>query len=121
MKIETKEIYKCDHCNKLYQIKSACVKHEEACSKSMVNQRPCFSCHNLIKKETTIYDDNWDGSESSKTVNLFYCENKKHFLYTPQNEIKQNRFELGDEENVPMPKQCDVYNDDSFDSFNIFN
>jgi len=50
MKIITKEIYKCDHCNKCYQIKSACERHETLCNKNPNNHRPCFECNKLTKK-----------------------------------------------------------------------
>lgn len=32
------------------------------------------------------------------------------FLYTPKNQIKGNQFDLGDYENNPMPKECEIYN-----------
>jgi len=50
MKTEYKEIYKCDYCNKLYQIKSYAIKHEKICQKNPINYRPCLSCEYLIKK-----------------------------------------------------------------------
>ena len=54
MKTETKEIYKCEHCNKLYQLKNWCLVHEKACSKNPDNDRACFGCQYLTKQNETI-------------------------------------------------------------------
>jgi len=68
MKIETKEIYKCEHCNKLYQIKSKCLEHEKTCSKNPDNQRACFGCRHLEKKNYTIYEDHPYSGELERKV-----------------------------------------------------
>lgn len=114
MKTLIKEIYKCDHCNKVYLKKTAAINHEIICLKNPINNRPCFGCPLLTKKETTVYYDQWDGSESERKVELLYCQAKKIFLHTPKNEMKKNAFELGYESNEPMPKECDVEINDEF-------
>jgi len=108
MKTEFKEIYKCEFCNKLYQSKRFAEQHEKSCFKNPENKRPCFSCENLRKEKTEIYYGYY-GADGERIVNLFYCGIKECFLYTPQNEIKGNQFDLGDEENNPMPKECSDY------------
>lgn len=109
MKIETKEIYKCDFCKKLYQVKRFAEQHERVCFSNPQNLRPCNNCEHLVKKSTTITTNyNYDGSEQNRNLNLFYCNSKKSFLYTPKNEIKNNQFEL-EESNIPMPKICEIY------------
>ena len=108
MKSETIEVFRCDHCRKIYQRKALAIQHEKLCKKNPINQRICFGCPMLTKKETFVYYDHPNGSESKRRVELLYCEYKETFLYTPQNHIKQNFFELGDEENNPMPTECDV-------------
>ena len=125
MKIETKTIYKCDFCNKLYQVKSAAEKHESGCFNNPNNKRACLNCNHLTKKEATItVGYHYDGSEQDRKLNLFYCNAKKVFLHTPKNEAKHNVFDLGDDENLPMPKECDLYNTESFsddsDFFELF-
>jgi len=107
MKIEIKEIYKCDHCKKLYQIKNAAIKHEKSCSKNPENNRPCFNCSYLEKSKTVVYS-NYYGEEWERSVDLLFCASKKIFLFPPKVEIKGNQYET-DEPNEPMPKQCDVY------------
>lgn len=106
MKTELKEIYKCDHCNKLYQIKSCAIAHELICSKNPTNHRPCFICAHLEKKETIYYYDTYCG-ENKKTINLLHCAVIDSFLYPPKVESKKNWFDLGDKHNEPMPKECD--------------
>ena len=108
MKVETKEIYKCEHCNKLYQLKHFCEKHEKACKKNPKNDRPCFRCVHLTKKDIEHYY--FVGDRDIKVnFSCLYCDKRKVFLHTPQNEIKGNALDLGDE-NLPMPKECDLQN-----------
>ncbi|NPA44811.1 MAG: hypothetical protein GXO49_04685 [Chlorobi bacterium] len=110
MKIETKTIYRCEHCNKIYLRKHACEKHEIMCSKNPKNYRPCFDCQHLGKRNIDVFLGNhFDGSESYKNVDLLFCKEKNTFLYTPKNEIKENWYDLGDETNEPMPKKCDKF------------
>jgi len=108
MIIETKEVYKCEYCRKLYQIKRFAIHHEILCSKNPANYRPCYGCPILEKKTTTIYHDHPLGGESEQEVSLLYCGYKKTFLYTHKNELKENQFDLGNDSNEPMPKECDV-------------
>ena len=106
MKIEIKEMYKCEYCNKLYQLKHFCEKHEKICKKNPENDRPCFSCVHLSKKDVVFYEYCGD-IEHKVNLSCLYCEKKEVFLHTPQNEIKGNALELG-EGNLPMPKECDL-------------
>jgi len=105
MKIETKEIYKCEFCNKLYQVKRFAEYHEKICFKNPENNRPCFSCDNLTKQDTIVFVD----YPNNRNVSLFYCDAKEKYLYTPKSEIKKNYFELSEEANDPMPKKCKEY------------
>lgn len=105
MIIETKEVYKCEHCKKLYQRKDAAAKHETSCNKNPDNFRACHSCVHLIKQDQVIYEDAGHG-ETKREVNLLYCPVIGTYLYPPKVEQKGNAFELGDELNSPMPKEC---------------
>lgn len=110
MKTELKTIYKCEFCNKLYQRKDFAIKHEKMCKDNPENKRACLDgCIHLHKKVTTIYYDSPIG-ETSRKVSLFYCKAKQLFLYPPEVEVKGNDFELGSQDNQPMPKQCDSFN-----------
>ena len=106
MKIEIKEIYKCEYCNKLYQLKHFCEKHEKICKKNPENDRPCFSCVHLSKKDVVVYEYCGD-IEHKVNLSCLHCDKKEVFLHTPQNEIKGNALELGGD-NLPMPKECDL-------------
>lgn len=120
MKIETKEIYKCEHCNKLYQLKNWCLLHEKSCSKNPDNDRACFGCRHLTKKSETIYYDTYNG-ESERKVDLLYCNKLDIFLYPPKVEHKGNMYETDPKENKPMPRTCKVYDDESIDFGEFFN
>ena len=115
MKIKKIEVYFCEHCNKLYQRKCSCKKHEELCKKNPDNLRPCFSCSFLRKKEAEIYVDYPKCPDGKIKLNLLFCNKKEIYLHTPQNEIKGNNFDLGYTENNPMPKKCDFYSNDYSD------
>jgi hypothetical protein len=113
MKTETKEIYKCDYCKKLYQLKHAAIYHESICRKNPANYRLCHSCNGLEMKDVMIYSgyDNYDNCEPVNISRDFcFCKKKQIFLYTPQNEIKGNHHHIDTEggifENYPMAKEC---------------
>jgi len=110
---ETREIYKCEYCNKLYQIKRFADYHELMCKKNPRNKRACFGCINLSKKTITDYFDMQDG-EHEREVKLLYCKKLECFLYPPQVEMKQNAIDL-DGINKPMPKKCEYFKDISYE------
>lgn len=116
-----KNVYYCEHCKK-HGLNMRLMKyHEKVCSNNPKNDRPCFHCGNLIKKQIEIYGEYYDNSEWNRNVELLYCDTKKTFLYTPKNEIKGNQFDLGDEPNEPMPKECNLYNNQLPSDFFTFN
>lgn len=107
MKIETKEVYKCEYCNKLYQIKRFAERHELMCKKNPNNARCCFGCSFLKKKKTTYYYSAY-GEEFEIEKELLHCEKIDSFLYPPKVEYKENWFDL-DELNQPMRRQCEFF------------
>lgn len=113
---ETKEIYKCEHCRKLYQSKHFALRHEQLCPKNPDNNRACFGCVHLGKRQTKVYHDVPSGGEQVQTVEILHCAKKSVFLYPPKVEVKKNMYDLGDDFNEPMPKECemrqDILNDD---------
>ena len=111
MKTETKEIYKCDHCNKWYQRKHLCEKHESCCKKDPKYLRPCHSCPILKKVKHTIWAGYGDqfGNEQEREVEVLFCEKRDCFIYPPSVAAKGNAFDMGDKCNEEMPKQCEFY------------
>lgn len=107
MKTETKEIYKCDFCRRLYQIKGAAIKHEIRCGKNPANHTACFGCANLTKKTIDIYSDRWDGGEIVRDVSVFFCKVKQICMHHPISRHKKTVFDLGDFENEQMPIECE--------------
>lgn len=108
MKTETREIYKCDFCRRLYQIKKFAALHEKCCNKNPENQRACLECQHLKKKNFDFYYDTCDG-EDYRTISLFHCDKINAFLHLPKNEHKGNVIDTGDDSNIPMRKECDKY------------
>lgn len=109
MKAKETTIYKCDFCDKWYQRKHNCEKHEERCSRNPANRRDCLQgCAHLTKRDTTIFHDTYNG-ETEEVLPLLYCKVKKCHVYPPITEHKGNAIELGDIDNIPMPKKCNQF------------
>ena len=106
--MKTITAYKCQFCGKLYQLKFQCEKHEVRCKKNPENNRPCFQCANLRKEITNARIISSDASIYIERVELLYCIERDVFLHTPINEIKGNKYNLGENENLPMPKECNL-------------
>lgn len=80
--------------------------HEIACKKNPNNWRVCFECIHIKKQKVSIYEDTYIG-EVETVVELLYCSKIDSFLYPPSVERKGNAFELGDDLNEPMRKECE--------------
>jgi hypothetical protein len=109
MKIEIKEVYKCDHCRKLYQRKKACIKHESLCGKNPENETKCFNCEFLEKERLTEYFDTGHG-EGQRPVDVFFCKKINSALF-PLTIDPNKRIDFDDIENQPMKKNCDQFRD----------
>ncbi len=112
MKTETKTIYKCEYCNKLYQMKHYCLKHEERCTRNPENHRPCYLCEHLsMERLKVIYVDYRHGYEEQveHEANALFCNKKQTGVYQPKNEQKDNMYTLSDFENEPMPRECELF------------
>lgn len=106
MKTKIKSVYYCDYCKKYFLRKDACTRHEVICSENPDNFRACFDCDHLTKKETDYYYDTFQGQDSRK-VFLFFCPKINAYLYPPKVQKNKKWFELGDEDNIPMRKECE--------------
>lgn len=115
MKIETREVYKCEYCKKLYQIKKACEKHETVCTKNPTYLRPCHSCSILTKVNTAIWSGVGDfyGTETKRTVSVLFCKKLDCFIYPPTVAAKGNAFDMGNKENIEMPETCEFHTHES--------
>lgn len=111
MKTEIREIYKCEHCNKLYQRKHICEYHERICIKNNENKRACYGCKNLDKKNVDYYAGYGDvnGEEVVENANLLFCSKLQTCIHTPQSEVRKNALETIGYENNPMPKECEYF------------
>ncbi len=110
---ETREIYKCEHCRKLYQRKNACEKHEKGCGHNPDNWRACHECLELGKRNVEIYQADPNGTDTAnRRVNILHCRKRCVYIYPPQVEAKKNWFDQedindGNTPNEPMPKECE--------------
>lgn len=111
METKTKEVYYCEFCKKHGLSKYAIIRHESICLKNPENKRPCFECTHLIKKQATISGQYYNGCEWERQVEVLFCKKKNVYLHTPVNEFKGNMFDLGDDSNEAMPKECDDFSD----------
>lgn len=120
---ETKEVYKCEHCRKLYQRKNACIDHEPKCRKNPINVPTCHGCTYLenigIKYEPQVQtqhgnDDLFDGRG-------FRCKLKKIFMYHPSLEFGQYgvpdyaefKGDEIDQKRMPVENECDDFEDEN--------
>ncbi len=108
MKKSTIDIFRCDHCNKLYQIKRWAELHEAGCYFNPENKRACLECAHLCKKNIDYWFDTYHG-ESGIKIDVFYCDQINSALYPPKVETKKNWFEFGDVDNQPMKKDCEFF------------
>ena len=106
-------VYNCDHCNKLYQVKSKCARHEELCTRNPANTRACHGCIHLDKKEVTHYFDTFQG-EGSRKVSVFFCAAKQICVYPPQITGNKEPLESMEFDNEPMPLECDKKQTDNY-------
>jgi hypothetical protein len=111
VKTETREIYRCDHCKKVYLSKYWCEQHEPCCKKNPDNYQPCMDgCPYIEKKEFMYCYDTFQG-EGEYKVNVLYCTKKKEavcpFWHNPYEII----FDKDNSEvrNELMPKECQYY------------
>lgn len=120
MKTEIRETYRCDHCNKFYLRKSACLKHEEACFYNPENYRICYDCVHLTKKDVESIEE--DDHGNLVKYSMFYCGQIDECLYPPSVGYKGNAKELMDYLNIPMRKECELHESSSLcDFFGMIN
>ncbi|WP_372934957.1 hypothetical protein [Mariniphaga sediminis] len=118
MKTKQSTIYECEFCGKYYKRKHYAEYHEGMCPKNPYNQRACFGCSHLIKKDAKVWigiDNYYSGEPYYEQRTLLYCQKKQTFLYPPKAENKGNYFtEFYNEENEnnPMPKECEFRKED---------
>jgi hypothetical protein len=112
MIVETREIYRCSHCGKIYLMQYWCEQHEPKCKKNPDNYQPCLDgCRHIEKKEFTfIYDT--PHYEDQYQVKVMYCNKKKEavcpFWHSPYDVL----YDKNDEEvtNEIMPEKCEHFN-----------
>ena len=99
--------------------KHAMERHEKFCESNPENEKACSGC--IFLKEETIEHDvmyHYDGSESIRNSKAFKCSKKDILVYP----TKAERLGLPEkypetfEDQIPMPKECNDF-DDGFGNF----
>ncbi len=115
MKTETREIYKCDHCKKLYQVKRACAKHEDNCTRNPKNIAACSGCVFIEQRPTEYWYDTGYGEFSGKSIK-FHCKKLDKDLY-PHKVVRTGlleRYPENFEDQEQMPTTCEHRDDINF-------
>lgn len=106
MKTIEMTIYKCEHCNKIYQKKFYCEAHVSRCRKNPDNDRPCFHCTHLEMKTVEYGWYNLNEGKAVETRDALFCNRLKHCVYPP---YVTNPYDEGllEDVNEPMPRECE--------------
>lgn len=112
MIVNTKPTYKCEHCRKLYQIQSACERHEIRCSKNPDNFKACYDCQFLEKIEVEVNTQDYNGNDNFSQRSIMHCSKLQKYLIPLKLEYSDSTYlqediEDGEKENVKMPKECE--------------
>jgi hypothetical protein len=105
MKTENREIYRCEHCAKVYLRKCFCEIHEQACPKNPSNHRACASCKHAGWKTQPLGARLYSGA--NRDVSAPFCVKKNVFLLPPKAEARGNKYKFDKYENIRMPVECD--------------
>jgi len=111
---QIRPVYKCEFCKKTYLSKHFAIQHETRCNSNPNNQRACFGCKHLSAVDYTLYIDHPLGGDIERKVNVLYCSKKDMYLYPPKVEYKRNAFDLGEDANEPMPKECNLFENPTY-------
>lgn len=111
MKVETREIYRCGFCNKIYLRKHFCEKHEGKCRKNPGNYQPCLDgCAHADKKELVYVRETPYTSEEVK-VSVMYCSKKEEAVCPFWVNAYDVLYDDDSNEilNYYMPKECEHF------------
>lgn len=103
-------LYRCEYCNKLYQVGAACKLHEIRCVKNPENISACHCCDFITTRKKSIsYDNGYIDVDIERDT--FFCSKKNIGLYPPKAFHKGIVAKYPDsfEGEEMMPKQCDLY------------
>ena len=104
MKTETKEVYRYDHCKKMYVIKHYAVAHEESCRKNPKNEQDCLSCGAFEMRQVEIMKVGYNDVEYHQKYDLGFCKKKLHYVYPYWCNNPVSQEDIPQEiENNPMP------------------
>lgn len=111
MKVETAQIYKCDHCGKVQFRRCDMTKHEKWCKLNPINDHACYKfCKHLVKTEEKYEGQSrYDSGESftgKKTVFTCGVSGQKMYSFKAEKLKLPILNELGIKR---MPIDCNDY------------
>lgn len=122
MNIETKTIYSCEHCKRMFRSKYWANRHENTCRKNPAVWRPCFGCKHLVnigRLRVTELQDYAKKPYNSHKENVLYCREHDLIEVSPVAEFlgkykNVTEFFTHPHEDVKitaeqMPKKCSDY------------
>ncbi len=116
--IENVTLYKCDFCKKELKRKHAMENHEKQCNSNPINFRKCTQgCVHLeterIEVDYETYYDYENGEQQyvKEEKDVFKCTkfDKLMFPYSIEKKDLPNRFPNTYENQEPMPKECEGF------------
>lgn len=113
--MKTKEVtqYICEHCEKKYLRRHACLAHEVMCHYNPANKTCCYDCRFLEKIQAIV------GEGRNRAIRkVFHCKKKQVFLHPPQ--YANAHYDTKDAENVTMPRECSGFEKPTFEDFEPF-
>lgn len=104
--LENKTLYKCDFCNKKYQVKRFAEHHEKHCGRNPPNQHKCFQECKFLEKQKEKYDsgDDYYNEPIMREKTIFICKHSGNRMYSYIAERKG--LVSHQEDAIRMPLEC---------------
>lgn len=111
-------LYGCDFCKKKLFAKHAMIKHEDNCPNNPKNHRPCLSCKHLDRAKIEVEFRGYGSPEYGEDYimqekEVFKCTlyDKLMFPFSIERKDLHNKYPETYQDQEPMPKQCEGYED----------
>lgn len=105
MKVETKQIFRCDFCKKKMFMQKAMEKHEQFCQKNLANVPACFNCIYLTSSEITEESHSHEVPDFTRKLPFLCSKKDQLIMHTKKSEVLKRPWikDLGSE---LMPSKC---------------
>ena len=112
MKTKNTIIYFCDYCNKLYQRKFHCEKHENLCKKNPENIPVCYGCMFLEmvheKHDFEVHYDDFNITRIEKrNISILKCNKLNIYVKPILSEKRNKKINAIGFNSIVMPLNCE--------------